>query len=46
MSDVDLSDFTSDVARPFWLVATRTSELTAGRLVITVVPTAGGKLEE
>jgi hypothetical protein len=35
---LDLRNFTSDVARPVGLVATRKSELTAGRLVITVVP--------
>ena len=45
MSDVDLRNFTSDVARPVWPVATRNSNLTARRLVITFVPTTGRKLE-
>ena len=34
------------VARPVWPVATHRGVLTARRLVITFVPTTGGKLEE
>ena len=40
------SNYTSDVARPLWPMTTHNSELTAGRLVIAFVPTAGRKLEE
>jgi hypothetical protein len=38
MSDLDLRNFTSDVARPVWPVATHRGVLTARRLVITFVP--------
>src|ERR1700739_99096 len=37
---------TSDVAHPVWPVATQRGKLTARRLVITFVPTAGRELEE
>jgi hypothetical protein len=44
MSELDLRNFSSDDAHHIWAVATQNGQLTAGRLVITVVPTAGGKL--